>query len=304
MNTRIQWTDETWNVATGCTRVSAGCDNCYIERTIPFRMAGRKFDKPGVGGATGVLLHEDRLSKPLRWRKPRRVFVNSMSDLFHEAVPDDLLVRVFDTMQNAPRNIFQILTKRPARMRSFVRRYLSGEFCTLPFDIAPQGATIDRPPRNVWLGVSVEDQHWADIRIPVLLDTPAAVRWISAEPLLGPVDLRRVPGFGQYGHDGTHHGTGAPNCSTGLHHHHDERCAFPLDWAVVGGESGPGARQMDLDWARTIVRQLASSGAPVFVKQLGSVWAKEHEASDRKGGNPGDWPADLRVREFPEVSAR
>ena len=266
MSTTIQWTDETWNPVTGCTRVSEGCRNCYIERTPPFRMGGRKLGDP-------VQLHHDRLEQPLHWKKPRRVFVNSLSDLFHEDVPDEFLEQVFSVMHRTPNHTYQILTKRPQRMRQwFTRSIESWTYSALP-------AAPSWPFSNVWLGVSVEDQKTADERIPMLLQTPAAVRWVSVEPLLGPVDLYRG-GFTFLERltspSGTHYGK--------------------LDWVVVGGESGPRARPCDFPWIRSILGQCAEVAVPCFVKQLGS---SQRITRDHKGGDPSEWPADLRVREWP-----
>jgi protein gp37 len=161
----IEWTDATWNPVTGCTKVSPGCDHCYAER-VTERWQGK-------GSFNRVVLHEDRLSKPLKWRKPRRVFVNSMSDLFHDDVPDAYIAEVFSVMARAPQHTFQVLTKRHGRMRSLLNR---GSF-------RDNLATWCRPwpLPNVWLGVSVEDQKWADVRVPALLDTPAAVRPMHAD---------------------------------------------------------------------------------------------------------------------------
>lgn len=286
MASKIEWTEETWNPVTGCTRVSDGCDHCYIERTMPFRTQHRKFNDDGIGATTGVKLHSERLHKPLRWRKPRRVFVNSLSDLFHDEVPDRFVAEVFAVMSLAPQHTFQLLTKRHARMRSLLR---SHAFWTA-FSAAMLGRRQPGMPisydadgphlRNVWVGVSVENQQWADIRIPALLDTPAAVRWISAEPLLGPVDLHNCSGVDAIEQDWT----GGPGGGSGTPH--------PLlSWVVVGGESGPGARPMELDWARTIVRNCQDAGVPVFCKQLGSRWGREHHDIDQ-------FPEDLRVREY------
>lgn len=221
--TKIEWTDATWNPVTGCAKVSQGCKNCYAERdwkrlsampqTVYF---GRKF--------TDVATHNDRLGQPLRWKRPRRIFVNSMSDLFHLDVPDDFIERVFAVMAHAKQHTFQVLTKRPDRMRH-VARYIA--------DIN------GRPLPNVWLGVSVEDQETADERIPILLDTPAAVRWISAEPLLGPINLH-------------------------------ER----LDWVVAGGESGPNARPMHPDWLRSLRDQCNAAGVDFLFKQWGEWHTK------------------------------
>jgi len=274
-NSKIEWTETTWNVISGCTRVSAGCDHCYIERTPPFRMAGRRFDKPGIGGTTGVTLHRERLERPLRWRKPRRVFVNSLADLFHEAVPAEFIADAFAVMALAPQHTFQVLTKRHGRMRSLLSG--SGDFdlheavletLTDDYDLGaiPE---LPWPLPNVWLGVSVESQQWADIRVPTLMETPAAVRWLSMEPLLGPVDLA------------------------------DDWLAGPpwrrnwLDWIVIGGESGPGARPMELEWADALTRRCQDAGVPVFVKQLGSRWGKNHHDIDA-------FPEALQVRQYPD----
>jgi len=290
---RIEWTDATLNIVTGCTRVSEGCRRCYIERTPPFYQAGRKFDGDGIGATTGVLLHPERLAQPLRWTRPRRVFVNSLADLFHATVPNELIARLWVVMALTPRHTYQVLTKRPARMRGLltgprwtglVRRAVSWVVdhieAPMPLpDIARVDAWLATPERaddvlpplpNVWVGVSTEDQKTADQRIPDLLDTPAAVRWISAEPLLGPIDLRAVRGLdGQYGCRGAHLGRGTAECPTGRHHHHDDRCRFPLDWVVVGGESGPGARPMHPQWARDIRDACARAGVPLLFKQWG-----------------------------------
>ncbi len=269
--TTIEWTEETWNPTTGCTRISEGCDHCYIERTPPMRMAHRRFDGPQIGATTGVQLHPERLVTPLRWRKPRRIFVNSMSDLFHDDVPHELIAWVFAVMAWSPRHTYQVLTKRPARMRALLS---SSRFHSLVDDAwyspdiaehagvqSEAGHPYDRwPLPNVWLGVSVESQKWADIRIPQLIDTPAAVRWISAEPLLGPVDLSAwMPGL--------------CNCAIPLPPTHVIGCRAmtyrALDWVVVGGESGPGSRPMDPAWARDLRDQCTAAAVPFFYKQTG-----------------------------------
>ncbi|MFC3985480.1 DUF5131 family protein [Streptosporangium jomthongense] len=287
---KIQRTESTWNVVTGCTKISDGCVNCYITGTPPFRMAGRKFDGPGIGASTGVTLHPDRLEMPLRWKQPRMVFVNSLADLFHEDVPTEYIAQVFAVMALASRHTFQVLTKRHARLRALLNSrhfhlavlartlHLQDDNHLPPWN--PATRTLTKwPLPNVHVGVSVETQQWADIRIPALLDTLAAVRWISAEPLLGPVQLRS-----EWVGDGP-----------------------SLSWAVVGGESGVGARPMDLAWARSLVRQCQLTKTPAFVKQLGSVYAKDlfvggrslYAQGDRKGGDWTHWPTDLRVREHP-----
>jgi protein gp37 len=184
----IEWTDATWNPVTGCTKVSPGCDHCYAETFAErFRgVEGHHFER-----GFDLMLRPERLGQPLRWRRPRRVFVDSMSDLLDGRIPDDYVARVFGVMAAARWHTFQVLTKRHGRLRSLLSSESFRERVFLSNN-ADQGDILGDgwPLPNVWLGVSVEDQHWADIRIPALLDTPAAVRWISAEPLLGPVDIR------------------------------------------------------------------------------------------------------------------
>lgn len=285
--TAIQWTDATWSVSYGCTKVSQGCKNCFAERTLP--RLGKSLDR--------FELAPDRLDLPFRWKRPRMVFVNSMSDLFHESVPDEFIVRAFTTMMECPQHTFQVLTKRAERMHAF--------FAARP---------SERPALpNVWLGVSVENQAAADERIPHLLATPAAVRFASCEPLLSHVHLRPTA-----------------RC------HEDMRPWLRpdgLSWVICGGESGPKARPCDVEWIRSILAQCRAADVPAFVKQLGANVEDRNDAGfdgepghawpegtdpefddsdpgyqgapvrvrlrDRKGGDPSEWPADLRVREFP-----
>jgi protein gp37 len=293
--TSIEWTEQTWNPTTGCDKVSPGCDHCYAKtqaRRLKL-MNSPRYQNDGnaltSGPGFGVTVHEDVLFAPLRWRKPRLVFVNSMSDLFHREVPAEFIARVFAVMAATPRHTYQVLTKRHARMNSLLT---SKRFQTLVYtahrDYPWYG---DSPPSwplpNVWLGVSVENQKWADIRISELVNTPAAVRFISAEPLLGEVRLHRG-----HAHCPTHDFPGG-FCSGSC-----PDLILP-DWVIIGGESGPGARPLDLEWVRTLRDQSHTAGAAVFVKQLGSVWAREHGAGS-KGGDPDTWPEDLRVRQMPE----
>ena len=351
-NSKIEWTDATWNPiramlpAAGvwgyhCERISPGCQNCYAERMngrmLPAWGTGLDYTVPNRDKAE-VFLDEKELRKPLSWRKPRRVFVESMSDLFGAWVPDEMIDRVFAEMGGARRHTFQVLTKRADRLLRYMQRFkpdgngwvtpggVDGPECHCPLDANRW------PLPNVWLGVSVEDQQRADERIPLLLQTPAAVRFLSVEPLLGPVDLPRWL-KGQ-----------CPQC-----HGFDDYCAdvalcetcgglnrIGIDWVIVGGESGPGARPCNVRWVRSIVRQCRDAGVPCFVKQLGaypvvepcsqhhwdfggsikrkarfSAVDKMHPATDlwrvhfddRKGGDPDEWPEDLRVRELPEVRA-
>ncbi len=283
-DTSIEWTDKTWNPVTGCTKVSDGCKHCYAERLFPRAYPGRAFTK--------VRCHPERLEQPLRWRKPQRIFVNSMSDLFHEDIPDEFIGLVFRTMchPDAARHTFQILTKRPERMLAFCRQM--DEFGWIPPDNA---CGITWPLPNVWLGVSVENQETADERIPLLLQTPAAVRFISAEPLLGPIDLKHgnwIPPRG-----------GGPKVNI---YRPLETQGPSLDWVIVGGESGPKARPMHPQWARDLRDQCVAAGVPYFLKQFGewaarpwSDHAKEPQAMMRPE-HPSyvPKPATERPREF------
>lgn len=223
---KIEWTDATWNPVTGCSKVSQGCKFCYAERVFPRPYPGREF--------TDVRCHPERLEQPLKWKKPRRIFVNSMSDLFHEKVTTDFILQVYVTMLHADQHVFQILTKRPERMLRFFR------------DL--QKSVTDWPLRNAWLGVSVEDQKTADERIPILLQTPAAVRFVSYEPALGPVDFSRW----------------LPIQTVG-----GVEMETWLDWIIAGGESGPHARPAHPDWFRQVRDQCQAAGVPFFLKQWG-----------------------------------
>jgi protein gp37 len=262
--TGIEWTDATWNPVTGCTKISPGCAHCYIERTPPFRMNHRRFNGKGT---TGVQLHPERLNIPFRWRKPRRVFVNSLSDLFHDAVPTEFILKVFETMAFAKNHIFQVLTKRPQRMKHLLA-YGPKMLCDSP---EHHRLLCTMPLPNVWLGVSVENQHFADERIPLLLDTPAAIRFISAEPLLEPIELPEA----------------AYKCPGNEPH---AQCPC-LDWVIVGAESGPGARDCDYEWVYELVDQCQEVCLPIFVKQLCKNGIKIPYDS---------WPEPLQVREWPE----
>lgn len=274
-STKIEWTEATWNPTSGCTKVSPGCDNCYAER-ITERFHGR-------GSFTEVTLHPERLETPLRWRKPRMVFVNSMFDLFHPQVPDEFVARVFAVMHDAEQHTFQILTKRHGRAHAllndpdFYDRFV-GELAELR--AAWQGYANPAPTwplRNVWLGVSVETQKWADVRIPALLDTPAAVRFLSAEPLLGPVDLDGPADVNGHRASPSYWLTGRPGwvpegvTSTGMT---VEGLGIgpSIDWVIAGGESGPNARPMHPDWARLLRDQCVSARVPYFFKQHGEWW--------------------------------
>lgn len=265
----IEWTDATWNPVTGCTEVTPGCDNCYAKtfaerwRGIPGHHFEQGFD---------VVLRPERLDQPMRWTKPRMVFVNSMSDLFHDAVPDWFIANVFAVMACAPQHTFQLLTKRHGRMRSLLNSpefhrliaHVSPMYAGSNPDLAQDYVTTTWPLPNVWLGVSVEDQKRADLRVPALLGTPAAMRWLSCEPLLGPVNLDEVAR--------SDNPDGGWSAIASLGHGEQPRIGVGIDWVVVGGESGPSARPMDPDWPRALRDQCVAAGVPFFFKQHGE-WA-------------------------------
>lgn len=366
-NGGIAWTETTWNPLRGCSRVSEGCRHCYAESVAGrFSGPGQPYDGLVTIGEKGprwngtVRFVPEKLAEPISWRKPRRVFVNSMSDLFHESVPFEQIAAIFGVMAASPRHTFQVLTKRPERARDWFRwvdreapigvpsdpdsPWWRAFHCFMSAFNAGKGTdnavalaeaqrllSTDKisgatwPLQNVWLGVSVEDQRTADARIPLLLETPAAVRWVSYEPAIGPVDFRAIPyrGDADYFLD-----TLEGRYSTTPHGHgsifaHGMGGKRPLDWIVVGGESGHGARLFDLAWARSVIAQTRGTGCRVFVKQLGArptLDGQPHcysalppfggdagpityrKIEDRKGGDPNEWPEDLRVREWPEVS--
>lgn len=250
-NSKIEWTDATWNPVRGCTKVSEGCRNCYAE-TFAERWRGVEGHPYEQG--FDVRMVPKKLDEPLHWRKPRRVFVNSMSDLFHEAIPTHYIHDVFATMGAARQHTFQVLTKRPHRMLGVLT---SGYFPEKYHDDYGPLQSRFWPLPNVWLGVSVEDQKTADERIPLLLKTPAAVRFLSCEPLLGPVNL-----------DSGSRGGPPRYLSYEVDHY------ARIDQVIVGGESGSRARPMHPNWARSIRDQCQAAGVPYFYKQTGE-WASE-----------------------------
>jgi len=338
---KIQWTEATWNPVIGCQRVSEGCRNCYAEtqaKRIALMHPGSAYNgvlridpvstQPLPMWNGTALTMPDRLDQPLRWEKPRLIFVNSMSDLFHKDVPFEFIAAVFGVMAATPRHTFQLLTKRPERALEFFqwlgeRPWPGSERDSRVWWCAhharEQGTEVfmrgsdDRSPHsnrnvaldtpwplpNVWLGVSCENQETAEERIPLLLKCPAAVHWVSAEPLLGPIDF----------------GKADPVWSE------DAGRFVRVDWVVVGGESGAGARTCRAEWLRSIVHQCMRAGVSVFVKQLGAAYedpengiagaalARGMNAETRslvshvlrhpKGGDIEEWPVGLRVREWP-----
>lgn len=219
--TEIEWTNATWNPVTGCTPISPGCDNCYAQR---FAERWRGVEGHPYEQGFDLRLWKGRIDLPAKWRKPRLIFVNSMSDMFHKRVPDDFVDAVFETMERTDHHIYQVLTKRSSRMRSYVNRRYSGS----------------KAPEHIWLGVSVEDRARAG-RLAHLRGTAAEIRFVSFEPLLGPISGIDLDG---------------------------------ISWAIVGGESGPKARVMDPDWARELRDCCRNQGVAFFFKQWGGARPK------------------------------
>lgn len=324
-----------------CVKVSPGCANCYAEnlngRNLPECGTGLDYTVPALAQVE-FFIDEKTLEQPLRWKRPRKIFVGSMTDLFGEFVPDAFIDRIFAVMALSPQHTFIVLTKRAKRMREWFttdRPKILNDLIIRPGGV-PDGwshhaAFVQRdgihgwPLPNVWLGVSVEDQQRADERIPDLLMTPAAVRWVSYEPALGPVDFYRITEL---------LGRNSSRTFSALEYVDPlnlGRARPTLDWIVVGGESGPGARPFEIAWARDTIRQCRAAGVRCFVKQMGAVpiiaGARQHHydfgeaigrkakfsefegerwrvhLKNRKGSDMAEWPEDLRVREFPEVRA-
>lgn len=321
-NSSIEWCDASWSPITGCTRVSAGCDHCY-SAALSKRLAAMGQKKyqgiVGNGHFNGVVkTWDDELSKPLKWKKPKTIFVNSMSDTFHKDVPFEFIDKIFAVMALCPHHTFQVLTKRPERMAEYLNtpaRHYAVKAATACFPIEfSEGRRfmlreLERtnrtddwwPLTNCWLGTSVEDQQRADERIPHLRDCPAAVRFLSVEPMLGSINLglfREDRGFRR-----------------------------SLHWVIVGGESGHNARPCNVAWIRDIVDQCEAAGVPCFVKQLGSRPYSDADKighrgmdykalipgrrtapifwrflNDRKGGDIEEFPDDLKVRQFPTTA--
>lgn len=257
-NSKIEWTDATWNPITGCSMISAGCTNCYAMRLAGTRMKNHK-SRAGLTAESNagpvwnglVRLNEQWLDQPLKWKRPRRIFVCAHGDLFYESVPDEWIDRVFAVMALSPRHQFQVLTKRAARMRFYLEDTCRlddinqaierlenevGAIGNCVCDCARDDGDIKWPLPNVWLGVSVEDQRAAEERMPHLKESLAAVRFLTIEPLIGPLDRLRLGG---------------------------------IHWVIVGGESGKGARPMHPDWVRSIRDQCAAANVPFFFKQWG-----------------------------------
>ncbi len=241
LNSKIEWTDATWNPVTGCTKVSPGCKNCYAET---FAERWRNIKGHPYEQGFDLRLWEDRIELPLQWKQPKRIFVNSMSDLFHERVPDEFIGRVFDTMCMASHHIFQLLTKRSERMMEWVSaRYRF---------VNESSSTKGLLPKHIWLGVSVENQKYT-LRIKHLQKTPCRGRFLSIEPLLDAVELNSSQ-------------------LRGIH------------WVIVGGESGPGARPMDPDWAMNIRKSCDRSSVPLCFKQWGAFNSRGQRVGKKNAG--------------------
>lgn len=326
-DTSIGWTrsddgtpGKTWNPTAGCSIVSPGCKNCYAMRMAKRLAMMKKKKYVGTtkqqGGRsvwTGKInLSPESLADPLGWKKPCRIFVNSMSDLFHKDIPDSFIDAVMGVIWAAQWHTFQVLTKRPERLSRYFAdkekriRQIAASAHAMLSEREPEKADIVTvgdieqdiadgwPLRNLWLGTSVEDQQRADERIPWLLKTPAAVRFLSCEPLLGHIDIPSAIGCGSASE-------------------FDATEMRPLGWIIAGGESGPGARPVDVSWIRSIARQCELACIPVFVKQLGAkpyriirVLNGERETpiklKSRKGEDMAEWPEDLRVQQFPKTN--
>jgi protein gp37 len=241
--TAIEWTDATWNPVTGCTKITAGCDNYYAER---FSERWRGIPGHPFENGFDLTLRPERLDQPLNWQRPRMIFVNSMSDLFHKEVPNEFIDRVFDTMEAAYWHVFQMLTKRSSLMRDYLRRRYYERAL---------------PPPHIWVGVSIEDSS-ATARIRHLQQAPAGVRFLSIEPLIGPV---------------------GPIDLNGIH------------WVIAGGESGPGARPVHIDWIRQIRDQCHRAGVAFFFKQWGGIRPKSGGRS-LDGREWSELPSDRRLK--------
>lgn len=287
--TGIQWTDATWNPLRGCSRVSKGCTLCYAEK-IAHRFSGPgepyegliSLGQKGPRWNGNIKLVPDKLADPIHWTKSRMVFVNSMSDLFHSGVSNEYIAAVFGIMAASSKHTFQVLTKRPERAKTWFDWVLSktpspAEYCAeealkLTGRKEIKSVINNWPLSNVWLGVSCENQETADRRIPILLACDASVKWVSYEPAIGPVNF--------------------------------SLWTNKLDWIVVGGESGPGARKFNWIWAKNVIQCASGTKTKIFVKQLGSnpvlTGLGKTKLNNYKGSDPTEWPPSLYIREYPK----
>ena len=254
MTTKIEWTEETWNPVTGCSKISPGCQSCYAEALC--RRFWRQWDREPPPDHFKVKVYPERLSIPFHWKKPRRIFACSMGDLFHSDVCGFDLSIIFNTMRRTPQHTYQVLTKRADLMKLWIEGY--------------ENFAANFP--HVWLGVTAENQECADSRIPELLKTPAAVRFVSVEPMLERIDLWQYLGGDRNPIGPAYKGQG-------------------LDQVIIGCESGPKRRPMEWAWAIELVRQCRAAGVPVFVKQI--------PVNGKVSKDPSEWPMELRVREYP-----
>lgn len=341
-NGGIAWCDSSWNPTIGCSRASEGCFGCYAE-SLAFRFKGPGQHYEGlvrlVNGHptwTGVVREvPSKLADPLRWRRPRKIFLDSTSDIFHAALPDAAIDKIFAVMALSPAHIFQLLTKRSGRMKSYLSDpatpYRLAKVVETADFIHPYRSQSERqrvaevltqdagwPLANVAVGVSVESQPYVLERLADLMATPAALRWASAEPLLSAIDIRAfLPGACDNESCGR---CGRLDSQPG----HGERCLGPkLDWLVIGGESGLDPRIFDATWGRLLIAQCAEAGTPCFFKQCGSAFYDADNAVagarfkfpagadarrfrrliDRGGKNKAEWPEDLQVQQFPGLFA-
>ena len=275
--TRIEWTEHTWNPMSGCTKISDGCKNCYAEK-----MANRlkAMGTKGYENGFAVTLHPEKLREPLERKKPTMYFVCSMGDLFHEDVPFEFIDRVFAIIALTPHLTYQILTKRPERMRQYFERlkinnvyYLKVPWENLPVSKGYGDLFVANPPfANVWLGVTAENQEQADKRIPILLDTPAAVRFVSIEPMLSGIDLKKyLVGYKCFscGYESLGSPRKCPSC--GQSEFGDKYYSPAIDWVIVGGETGSKARPLQYEWVKNIQAQCETVNVPFFFKKWGKL---------------------------------
>ena len=307
MATGIEWTDQVWNPVRGCSMVSPGCTNCYAMK-FAGRFSGKGQPYNGLVGWNSkgprwngeIVLVPAKLDDPLHWRKPRRVFVNSMSDLFHDGVPDDYIRDIFAVMAEAGSHTFQVLTKRASRMEQWFGSWAGSQAADYATEIG-----VEWPLPNVWLGVSVENQDFVHERIPALLSTPARIRFVSAEPLLGPIDLECVecPVYHTDPDDELE-----PDCSLcmSVPEEIQPSCrdgAFSaldagIHWVIVGCESGPKkhVRPMDESWVRDLQRQCSTSGTAFFYKQAKDERGKVVSLPLLDGKRWSEYPDEQRTR--------
>ena len=322
---KIPWTDATWNPVVGCTKVSAGCANCYAEK-MAYRLAcmGQKKYQAVISTDGGpwngeIYYDESVLDKPLHWKKPRRIFVCSMGDLCHTNVPFEFIDKVVARVALCPQHDFQFLTKRPDRMLEYFNAVLTHKvYCE---NTTNEGNTRTRirhealeilhkrqqtckkaynmwdgrwPLRNLWLGTSISTQADADENIPHLLPIPATVRFVSAEPLLGPIDLTDVHEKIGLSCDVINDATEDAAKFNRVYGKHLDKPYVPdptVNWLIIGCESGKNRRPCKIEWVRDLVNQCDAAGVAVYIKQL--------DINGKANKNPAEWPPDLRRQEYP-----